>query len=144
MVLLNDIIDMYSQMNNVYLEMYQKEEYKYECVVINKELVFNFDIIINKSIIDIDFKSFIPTNNNTETQIMCHLLSNDIFYDIADFIETICINAKNIKNYCISCFDKLNYSSDIFTTCGSEKCKYKIEEKLLDNDVSEFFTPLEI
>jgi hypothetical protein len=117
MGLLNYTIDKYSQINNIYMEMYQKEENKYKCIVRNKELVFDFDIITNKNIIDVDFKSFIPVNKNTETTIMCYLLSNDMFCDIDDFIETISINAKNIKTHCTSCFDKLNYSSDIFTTC---------------------------
>ena len=89
------MIDMYSKMNDIYMEMYQKEENIYECIVIKNELVFNFDIIYNKSIIDVDFKSFVPTNKNIESSILCNLLKEETFSDIVDFIETICINAKN-------------------------------------------------
>ena len=97
MGLINDMIDLYSKMYDVYMEMYQKEENIYECIVINKKLIFNFKIKYNNSIVDVDFKSFVPIINNIESLIMCNLLSDDTFCNISDFIETICINAKNFN-----------------------------------------------
>ncbi len=44
----------------------------------------------------------------------------------------------NIHSYCIGCGTKLQVKSNVFATCGDIVCSYKLEELMLDNDVTDF------
>ncbi len=108
-------------------------------------LVINNNVLyVNKNDININIKFndeltiFESNNNNIESDILCILLKNKQFNNYIMWLEFICQISNEIKNYCICCGGKLDYSSDIFTTCGSDICKYKYEEILIDNYVHDF------
>jgi ubiquitin-protein ligase len=44
----------------------------------------------------------------------------------------------DFKSYCIGCYEKLPFNSTVYTTCGNIICSYKMEELMLDNDVTDF------
>jgi ubiquitin-protein ligase len=44
----------------------------------------------------------------------------------------------DFKSYCIGCYEKLSFNSTVYTTCGNIICSYKMEELMLDNDVTGF------
>ncbi len=61
-----------------------------------------------------------------------HYKTQDEFYTrLADVIQ-------NIQSYCIGCGVKLQVKSNVFATCGDIVCSYKLEELMLDNDVTDF------
>lgn len=139
MSILNDIINMYSDAYNVLIE-HNNISIKLNNFIIKKDdLDINFNIETNNEIIFLNnILKVDQNNNNIETQLLCNKIKKENFVDIAEFIEYLCRTTNEIKNYCISCGNKLSFTSDIFTTCGSEKCKYKLEEHIVDNDVYEF------
>jgi hypothetical protein len=122
-----DIIEIFSSMYNISMTYNNIDSNTYKFIVENN----NFNVNINNN-------KFIPNNDHYETKLICDKLSKKTYNDIAEIIEEICNVCKNIKNYCIACDKKLDFSSDILTTCGGDKCQYKLEELIIDNDVFDY------
>ena len=139
MTILFDIIEMYSKIHNVTVN-YNNLDYTIDNFIINNgSSIIDFIVETKDSIIYVNtIKNILPHNDSIETKLVCEKLMKDTYTDIADFIEEVCDTCSNIKNYCINCGDKLSFTSDILTTCGNDKCKYKLEELIIDDDVFEY------
>ena len=139
MTILFDIIDMYSKIYNVNVD-YMNLDFNKDNFIINNGLsVIDFIVETKNSIININkINNIKPNNESIETKLVCDKLMKETYSDIADFIEEVCDTCSNIKNYCINCGIKLSFASDILTTCGDDKCKYKLEELIIDDDVFEY------
>lgn len=120
------------------LTTYMSEAYNTNLKIKNNIL----SIIKNEININISFNdektNYKPQNTNIESEILCMILKTKKYNDYIEWLEFICQTTNEIKNYCICCGKKLNYNSDIFASCGSDKCKYKCEDILIDNDVYDF------
>lgn len=139
MTILYDIIDMYSKIYNVNVDYMNLDFNKDNFIVNNGSSVIDFIVETKDSIIYTNkINKIKPNNESIETKLVCDKLMKETYSDIADFIEEICNTCSNIKNYCINCGVKLSFASDILTTCGDDKCKYKLEELIIDDDVFEY------
>ena len=100
-------------------------------IINNNSLNYQIELIIS------DYKVK-PTIDNLETKLLTESINNQKYFTIQDYIEVILKEASELPNFCISCNGKLKFNSDILTTCGSDKCKYKLENVVVDNFVSEY------
>ena len=64
-----------------------------------------------------------------------HQCTPDKIDDIMKYIKS---NILCLKNYCVSCYNKLDIPGDIYLTCEKEECEYEVEEMPLDNKVTEY------
>ena len=55
-----------------------------------------------------------------------------------EFYSQLAEVVPNVQSYCIGCRVKLQVKSNVFATCGDIVCTYKLEELMLDNDVTDF------
>lgn len=99
------------------------------CIISNANYTIVFNIINNKC------KS---KNDTFEDQFFCNVINNFNFKNIQEIILSSFDIFCNLQDYCICCFQKNPFKTKLFTHCGSDKCKYKLEEHLVDNYVSEF------
>lgn len=54
------------------------------------------------------------------------------FYDLIDKMKSV---IAQITNFCIGCFEKIEFQSDIYVTCGKDECNYIYEELHVGNPV---------
>ncbi len=91
--------------------------------------------------------SFVPENNfkfvklNTpdfyQSQII-ELMNKTKYKTSDEFYTRFAEVVPNVHSYCIGCGTKLQVKSNVFATCGDIVCTYKLEELMLDNDVTDF------
>lgn len=103
----------------------------------------NFKMIKNNIDITVQFSNtktryVIEPSKTLESQMVSTIMMNKNCPDIVSFIENLVQVSKNITNYCIGCCEFIPYRSDILTTCGDDKCKYKLEDIIVDNYVCEY------
>lgn len=54
--------------------------------------------------------------------------------DLMDFIKDV---LPIITYYCVGCYKKMDFQSNVYVTCGSVECDYKFEELYIGNPVTE-------
>lgn len=90
--------------------------------LVDNKLVFSSDGIA------IETAHFVSILNESEITNIDQLL------ELMDFIKSL-----NLHNYCIVCHQKMDFQSNEYVTCGSEKCLYDYEELIIGNYVIEKF-----
>lgn len=131
---ITDINEIITNLSNAYNVCFELGDYYFVSIFNEITINIEFNNKINNSTV------YKKGNSNIESDIMSKLLKTVKFSNVIDCLEFIIENTVNIKNYCISCATSLSYKPDIFASCGSDKCKYKLEDVLLDNDVYEFIS----
>ena len=105
------------------------------------EQTINFiwdDINISIELTDEDIYA---VNKLPEENLFIKLLKQIIDYIYVDGIIKIGKEIiPTLKNYCICCGNKLEYTSNKFITCGIDSCLYEVEELIIDNFVKNYFT----
>lgn len=85
-----------------------------------------------------DWKLVKATNQDfTQAQII-ELMNRTQWKTSDEFYTRLAEVISNIHSYCIGCCVKLQVKSNVFATCGDIVCSYKLEELMLDNDVTDF------
>ncbi len=119
-----EIIDTFAK-SEIFLT---KEQNKY--IIIFKDFVIEFKI---------DELTFIPSNQNQiESQIINGRIAKLKPQNINLLFNIIHDTILNIHSYCVNCYSKIDHNPSIFSTCGNDECTYKLEELILDNDVTDY------
>lgn len=101
-------------------------------------------VVYNQSAWTFEFVSennfkLVKSNNQDFTQSQIIELMNRVQLKTPDeFYTRLAEVIQNIHSYCIGCGTKLQVKSNVFATCGDIVCSYKLEELMLDNDVTDF------
>ena len=66
------------------------------------------------------------------------LMNQTQYKTLDEFYPRLAEVVPNVHSYCIGCGTKLQVKSNVFATCGNIVCSYKLEELMLDNDVTDF------
>ncbi len=104
----------------------------------------SFLIIFNELTMQFKFKSSIDftlekTNETTfQTELVIEIMNKSSYKTTDEFYSKLADVITNLKSYCIGCGEKLQVKSNVYATCGDIVCSYKLEELILDNDVTDF------
>lgn len=102
-------------------------------VLIWLDNVYNFTFESNPmvKIIDINPKNF-------ETELLTGIINKKSIVNSDEFFVELANIIGNLKSFCIGCCEKLPLNSSVYSTCGNIICTFKLEEHILDNDVTDF------
>ena len=140
MSFITDLTDNFGQMYNIQILSKQNGKNSYTFEITNQNINIKITILTQDEFIlsiNKEMKIF-PNNDNVESSMISKLLKTKEIYNIQDLIENISKLSSEISNYCINCTKKLSFASDILTTCGDDKCKYKLEDFIVDNFVCDY------
>lgn len=110
---------------------------------VNKNTVA-FEVNGNKHSVKINLVDnklvFSPDGIAIETAHFVSILNESEITNIDQLPELMhFIKSLNLHNYCIVCHQKMDFQSNEYVTCGSEKCLYDYEELIIGNYVIEKF-----
>ena len=111
--------------NNIFVELTPNN-----LVLIHQDESYNFSI--GKQL------KLSSENNSFNVQFICQIINSKKISSSGQLLEELYPILTKPKNYCIGCYKKLDYSPDIYTTCGNPICFYKTEELVLDNSLTEY------
>jgi len=94
---------------------------------------YNFTFETNKSVRIVSAEP-----KNFETELIVGIMNKKAIGNSDDFFVELSNTLPNLKSYCIGCWEKLSINSSVYSTCGNIICSYKLEEHILDNDVTDF------
>ena len=97
------------------------------------ENMYEFKIEINKSVKITD-----SNPKNFETELVTGIMNKKAIGNYNDFFQELANVISSLKSHCIGCFEKLGINSSVYSTCGNIICTYKLEEHILDDDVTDF------
>lgn len=126
--MLTEEILLMSQSKNVYIESTGKNTF----IAIYRDLIFHFMIDLDRLIIVNMENHVFPSGQITQ------LVNSHTYNSPMDLFKNLCNTLIDLKSYCIGCCDKLQLKSNVYATCGNIICSYKLEELMIDNDVTDF------
>ena len=96
-----------------------------------------FDVDVKKKTMDI--KPYNPKDPN-DSQLSGLINKKNKFNKISkiiDLMEYVKDIIQVITNYCVGCYEKMEFQSNTYVTCGTEECNYKFEELYIGNPITD-------
>lgn len=106
----------------------------------------NFILIFNDHSFDFKFvfDNYILLESNTNSQtnfevdVIKGTMNKKKITNLNIYFNELLSVITSLKSYCIGCYEKLSINSSVYSTCGNIICSYKLEEYILDNDITDF------
>ncbi len=99
----------------------------------NNGNTFKIQICINDNVLEVQ-----KVDETINTTMLFQLIKFDNYYHI-DQLYDMFTEVKNIVStitqYCVGCYEKIGFQSDIYITCGKENCDYIYDELKIGNPV---------
>ena len=103
----------------------------------NMKNKFKFNIIFSQDESNIILEKYDDKINNRMLHNILSKFNYNNINQVIEMIEQIKNIVMDITNYCTGCYEKLEFQSEEFITCGKEECNYKSEEQQFGNPIIE-------